>query len=106
MAKIPVNQPSYCSSNLLVSSYTAASTIAARIVEVEPGGLRELHWHPNIDEWQYYLEGNARMTVFAAEHNARINYTAGDVGVAPFAMGHYVQNTSNDTPLIFLVNIN
>jgi oxalate decarboxylase len=83
--------------------FPAASTIAVGIVEVEPGGLRELHWHPNTDEWQYYLEGNARMTVFAAEHNARtFNYTAGDVGVAPFAMGHYVQNISDDSRLRFL----
>ncbi len=83
--------------------FHAASTIAVGIVEVEPGGLREMHWHQNNDEWQYYLEGNARMTVFAAEHNARTyNYTAGDVGVVPFAMGHYVQNTSNDAPLRFL----
>ncbi len=36
--------------------FPAASTIAVGIVEVEPGGLRELHWHPNTDEWQYYLE--------------------------------------------------
>jgi oxalate decarboxylase len=43
------------------------------------------------------------MTVFAAEHNARtFNYTAGDVGVAPFAMGHYVQNISDDSRLRFL----
>ena len=83
--------------------FPAASTIAVGIVEVEPGGLRELHWHLNTDEWQYYLEGNARMTVFAAEHNARtFNYTAGDVGVAPFAMGHYVQNISDDSRLRFL----
>jgi oxalate decarboxylase len=73
------------------------------IVDVEPGGLRELHWHPNTDEWQYYLEGNGRMTVFASEHTARtFNYSAGDVGVVPFAMGHYVENTSDDTPLRFL----
>ena len=37
---------------------------AAALVEVEPGGMRELHWHPNNDEWQYYLTGEARMTVF------------------------------------------
>ena len=35
------------------------------LVEVEPGALRELHWHPNNDEWQYYISGRARMTVFA-----------------------------------------
>jgi oxalate decarboxylase len=83
--------------------FPAASTIAVGIVEIEPGGLREMHWHPNTDEWLYFLEGNARMTVFAAEHNARtFNYTAGDVGVVPSAMGHYIQNISDDTPLRFL----
>ncbi|MFY9939344.1 MAG: cupin domain-containing protein, partial [Silvibacterium sp.] len=35
------------------------------------GGIRELHWHPNEDEWQYYVTGKARMTVFAAGGRAR-----------------------------------
>ena len=34
------------------TNFPAASTIAGALVEVEPGGLRELHWHPNTDEWQ------------------------------------------------------
>ena len=25
-----------------------------------------MHWHPNNDEWQYYLTGTAKMTVFGA----------------------------------------
>ena len=37
--------------------FPASKTIAAALVEVEPGGMRELHWHPNSDEWQYYIEG-------------------------------------------------
>jgi oxalate decarboxylase len=83
--------------------FPAASTIAVGIVEVEPGRMRELHWHPNEAEWQYYLEGNARMGVFASEHNARtFDYSAGDVGYVPFAYGHYVENTSDDTPVRFL----
>ena len=54
------------------------------------------------DEWQYYLEGQARMTVFAAEGLARtFDYQAGDVGFVPFTMGHYVENRG-DTPLRFL----
>jgi oxalate decarboxylase/phosphoglucose isomerase-like protein (cupin superfamily) len=40
--------------------------IAAAIVRLKPGGLRELHWHPNADEWQYYVSGEGRMIVFAA----------------------------------------
>lgn len=84
------------------SNFKAAKTIASALVEVEPGGIRELHWHPNTDEWQYYIEGEGRMTVFAAEGHARtFDYQAGDVGYVPFAMGHYVQNTG-DTPLRFL----
>src|SRR5258708_34636208 len=51
--------------------FPASKTIAAALVEVEPGGMRELHWHPNTDEWQYYIEGQARMGVFAASGHAR-----------------------------------
>ncbi|KXZ18036.1 oxalate decarboxylase [Bacillus nakamurai] len=82
-------------------TFKVSKTIAAALVEVEPGGMRELHWHPNTDEWQYYLSGEARMTVFAAEGRARtFNYQAGDVGYVPFAMGHYIQNIG-DTVLRF-----
>jgi oxalate decarboxylase len=31
--------------------FPAATTIAAAFVEVEPGGMRELHWHPNANEY-------------------------------------------------------
>jgi oxalate decarboxylase len=82
--------------------FPVSTTIAAALVEVEPGGLRELHWHPNTDEWQYYIEGQARMGVFASSGQARtFDYRAGDVGYVPFAMGHYVQNTGTG-PLRFL----
>jgi oxalate decarboxylase len=84
------------------TNFPAASTIAAALVEVDPGGLRELHWHPNTDEWQYYISGQGLMTVFASGGKARtFDYQAGDVGYVPFAMGHYVENTG-DEPLRFL----
>ncbi len=83
-------------------NFPVSETVAAALVEVEPGGLRELHWHPNTDEWQYYLSGQARMTVFAAEGNARsFDYQSRDVGYVPFAMGHHIENTG-DEPLRFL----
>jgi oxalate decarboxylase len=84
------------------STFPVSSTIAAALVEVNPGGMRELHWHPNTDEWQYYIEGQARMGVFGASGQARtFDFQAGDVGYAPFAMGHYIENTGT-TPLRFL----
>ena len=82
--------------------FPASTTIAAALVELQPGAMRELHWHPNGDEWQYYLSGQGRMTVFGSESKARsFDYQAGDVGYVPFAMGHYIENTG-DTPLTFL----
>ena len=75
-----------------------ATTTAMAFVEVEPGGMREMHWHPTVDEWQYYISGKGRMTVFGAATNARtFDFQAGDVGYAPFAMGHYIENTGSET---------
>ena len=75
------------------SVFPASTTISAALVEVQPGGMREMHWHPNTNEWQYYIEGQARMGVFAASGQARtFDFQAGDVGYVPFAMGHYIEN--------------
>jgi len=47
------------------------STTAMAMVTVHPGGMRELHWHPNADEWQYFIAGKGRMTVVATGNKAR-----------------------------------
>ncbi|MFA4135709.1 MULTISPECIES: oxalate decarboxylase family bicupin [unclassified Brevibacillus] len=79
-------------------NFPISKAIAAALVELRPGGMRELHWHPNNDEWQYYISGQARMTVFTGNGNARtFDYQAGDVGYVPFATGHYIQNTGTET---------
>jgi oxalate decarboxylase len=80
------------------TTFKAPTTIASALVEVDPGGMRELHWHPNADEWQYYLSGQARMTVFGGQGTATtFDYQAGDVGYIPRPMGHYIENTGNTT---------
>jgi oxalate decarboxylase len=79
-----------------------ATNIAAAIVTLKPGGLRELHWHPNEDEWQYYVTGQGRMTVFSAGGHARtMDFQEGDVGYVERSMPHYIENLG-DTDLIFL----
>jgi oxalate decarboxylase len=84
------------------SHFKASSTIAAAIVTVHPGGMRELHWHPNADEWQYYISGKGRMTVFATGARARTaDFEAGDVGYVQQTLPHYIENTG-DTDLRFL----
>ena len=78
------------------------SEIAMAMVTLHPGGLRELHWHPNADEWQYYISGKGRMTVVATGNRARtVDFQAGDVGYVQKTLLHYVENTG-DSDLIFL----
>lgn len=84
------------------SNFPASTSVAAALVMVEPGSMRELHWHPNADEWQYYLQGSARMTVFnTGPHANTTDFRPGDVGLVRRNLGHYVENTGDDT-LIFI----
>ena len=80
-------------------NFPISTDIAAALVEVQPGRMRELHWHPNADEWQYYIKGQARgMTVFAAQGNSRtFDYHSGDVGYVPKSMPHFIENTGSTT---------
>lgn len=38
---------------------------------LRPGGQRELQWHPNGDEWKYYIKCKAQVGVFSAGPNFR-----------------------------------
>jgi oxalate decarboxylase len=83
-------------------NFNVSKSVAAALVTVKPGGMRELHWHPNADEWQYYIKGQARMTVFNTGPAAMTaDFRAGDIGYVPKSLGHYVQNTG-DTDMVFL----
>jgi oxalate decarboxylase len=78
------------------------TTTTMAMVTVHPGGMRELHWHPNADEWQYFIAGKGRMTVVATGNRARtMDFQAGDVGYVQKTLLHYIENTG-DTDLIFL----
>ena len=78
------------------------TTTAMAMVTVHPGGMRELHWHPNADEWQYYIAGKGRMTVVATGNRARtMDFQEGDVGYVQKTLLHYIENTG-DTDLMFI----
>jgi oxalate decarboxylase len=84
------------------STFKISTNIAAAVVTVRPGGIRELHWHPNADEWQFFISGKARMTVFATGGRARtMDFETGDVGYVLKTLPHYVENTGS-TDLKFL----
>ncbi|TKH41365.1 oxalate decarboxylase [Paenibacillus terrae] len=98
LAQPPIKTPGGSVRIVDSSIFPISQTIAAALVEIEPGAMREMHWHPNNDEWQYYLTGQGRMTVFGGNGAARtFDFRAGDVGYVPFAYGHYIQNTGSST---------
>lgn len=83
-------------------NFPIAKTIASAIVTLKPKGLRELHWHPNADEWLYFHKGDARATVFLGGSLARtFDFTAGDTAVFPDNSGHYIENTSETEDLVW-----
>lgn len=84
------------------SNFKVSTAVSAALVTVRPGGIREMHWHPNADEWQYYIKGKARMTVFDTGPNAlTMDFNAGDIGYVRRNLGHYVENVG-DTDLQFI----
>ncbi|MBV8349513.1 MAG: cupin domain-containing protein [Mycolicibacterium sp.] len=97
LAQEPIEMPGGCVRITDSRNFPAASTIAAACVELQPGAIREMHWHPNNDEWQYWMSGHARMTVFGSSHKARtFDYYPGDVGYVPKMMGHYFENVGDE----------
>jgi oxalate decarboxylase len=83
-------------------NFEVSKTIAAAMVTLRPGALREMHWHPNADEWQYWIKGKGRMTVFNTGPKAvTTDFNPGDVGYVKRSNGHYIKNVG-DTDLVFL----
>jgi oxalate decarboxylase family bicupin protein len=78
-------------------NFPISKTIAAAHLLIQPGALREMHWHPNADEWSFFIRGRARVTIFAAQGTARtFDYGPGDVGIVPKNMGHFVENVGDE----------
>jgi len=83
-------------------NFPVSTHFSAALVTVKPGGMRELPWHPNAAEWQFWIAGKGRMTVFFPADNARtVDFHANDVGYVPSNAGHYIENTG-DTDVVFL----
>jgi oxalate decarboxylase len=73
--------------------FPISQTMTGVVLDLEPGGLRELHWHPNADEWQYVIEGQFSVTLFGSHGRFRIEtLDKGDVAFIPQGYGHSVEN--------------
>lgn len=92
--------------NMVDSTRFPVSTeMAGALVRIAPGGMRQLHWHTNLNEWQFVVSGSVDVGVFLGPSQGAINGTlrAGDVGFAPRGSAHYVRNANADKPALVVL---
>lgn len=81
-------------------TFPLSKTVAAAHLLLQPNAMREMHWHPQADEWSFFIRGRARVTIFASEGTARtFDYGPGDVGIVPKNMGHFIENLDPENEL-------
>jgi oxalate decarboxylase len=83
--------------------FPISRTITGVIMDLAPGALREPHWHPHANEWQYFISGRARITVFGSHGRVRTEeFGPGDAGYVPQGFGHYIENTGESACRILI----
>lgn len=82
-AQEPLTVPGGSAKIVDPTTFTIANNYTVGLFSIEPGAMREIHWHLTSDEWNLFLQGQGRVTV--------------DVGYVTTASPHYVENTGNET---------
>jgi oxalate decarboxylase len=88
------------------AEFPIQKTLSALRMDIEPGAIRELHWHPNADEWQYVMSGQGNVSIFGSHGRVKtMPYKKGMVAFVKQGYGHYIENTGTETlKLIILFN--
>jgi oxalate decarboxylase len=85
------------------TQFPISKTITGVVLDLDPGALRELHWHPTADEWQYVINGTVNVTMFGSHGRYRTEQLEGGyVGYIPQGYGHSVENTGSKTARVLI----
>ena len=74
--------------------FPISQTMTGVVLDLEPGGLRELHWHPNADEWQYVIDGQ-----FSVSGPLETFANAGGVHVARALLAEFSANIAKQVSI-------
>jgi len=88
------------------NEFPMSNTMCGAVMTLQPGALRELHWHPAVDEWQYVIAGKLRVGLFGSGGRYRIeDLIVGDSAYIPSGYGHHIENTGDtDATMLFGFN--
>jgi oxalate decarboxylase len=74
------------------AEFPVSQSIAGVSMRLQPGAIRELHWHALAAEWAYVVEGRCRTTVIAPNGQAEVDdFQVGDTWYFPIGHGHAIQ---------------
>jgi oxalate decarboxylase len=74
-----------------VRQFPVSKGIAGASLRLQPGSLRELHWHTTSAELGYVVSGSCRTTVLSPDGAATDTFGPGDVWYFPRGWGHSIQ---------------
>src|SRR5437763_5735274 len=86
-----------------VEQFPISKGIAGVSMRIEPGAMRELHWHATAAEWAFVDKGRVRTTVLGPKGDAETNdFEPGDVWYFPRGHGHMLE-CLGDEPCHFVL---
>ena len=82
--------------DITTRSLPIATGIAGAHLFLNPGGIREMHWHDSA-EWAYILAGHCQVTVVDPEGETEVaNYGPGDLWYFPRGHSHAIQTLGSE----------
>ncbi|CAL5229796.1 g13190 [Coccomyxa viridis] len=86
------------------TNFEISDAMSGALVKLHPGGMRQLHWHTNLDEWQFVINGTIQAGVFnVTNHYEQSILRAGDAGFAPMSSAHYFKNIGTTDCYVVLI---
>ena len=80
------------------SDFPMSLTMVGAITILYPDGIREPHWHPNADEWDLVIEGNAIVTIFDGPGSIQtVELGPNDIGFLSRNQSHAVEAVGGKT---------
>jgi oxalate decarboxylase len=85
-------------------NFPVSQGMAGVYMTLEPGALRELHWHAFAAEWAYVIEGRTRITLTSPTGEVQIaDVDAGGLWYFPRGWGHSIEGLGPGTAKFLLV---
>ena len=77
--------------------FPASKTMSGGLMVIEKGKQRNLHWHTNANEWQYYLRGKGQVALFGSGGRGKVtDVNPGDAVYIPMGFGHAIKNVGDE----------